>query len=428
MRPSAIALLLAGCAGPTPPVARAVAPPPGPATMTDPLPGEDGGAPDAATRGEAAAPDLAGPVTATPPLHVRPTTFCPVASGDVTLFPLAHDGLLMAADRPLAVCDATGVCAPLPQSVLDALGPQMGDSVTAAAGEWGRDMWLTSFRLHIEGSLGWTVHDAGHGWRHEDRVAAGWRHVHTQLRASSDGAVAGIASFEIDGLHATPAQAEAGPPGMAMLEQLSGPRVGLPRLQPHDLPAALLLRARGQAVVAVDRVTSGEGHTLVLRTGRADPIPVPAPAPGCDEDTDRVLLEGLDAGPVFVAGNRRCAGPWRPYLARIDATSATPIDVPAGVGAFGALALLHDGTAWLTADGSLVVRAPDGAWSQAPLPAGSDGAPCLAASVVARTDADLFVLARCGAQSRVFRTQCPCTELPPAPPAAARSRPPVTAQ
>jgi hypothetical protein len=356
----------------------------------------------------AAASAAPAPIDAGPSVPLRDETFCPVVSGDLTLYPLAHDGLLMVGHFPYAVCDAAGRCDTPPDTLVADLDPMLGDYVSAAAGTWGHDMWLTSFRAHVEGSLGWTAHHDGRSWRNADRTVAGYRHVELLLSGSSDGTVVGVTTFEIDGVHATGAQAARQPPYLYGLETLSGPRARLPQTG-GEPPVGLLALAHGQVVVIVE----GADGRAALRSGHSSRIKLPS-APGCDaEYTNPLLLAGIDDGPVYVAGAQKCGDHEEPWLVRLDGATATALELPRGVDGLWGLAVTHDGTAWLGAGDAVAVRAPDGTWSRALLPP-FDGQTCLAGQIVARTDADLFVHASCGKRSVVFRTSCPSPLLPPA--------------
>ena len=408
LSPLAVAPLLAfaACGGSAP---LAVTPPPPPADSTTTAP--------VATAVEPLPVASSSPssASATSGLPERtPMPFCVLGrfGSAPRLFHLQDDELLIATSRPEAVCDKTGVCAPVPDSANLPADLALND-VLAAGGHWGRDMWLTSSARRGEGVLYNEAHFVAGRWAAVARAERGHLPVYQRLATSPDGRVAGIATFQVDGVHATPAQITAGPAQQYRLDVLSGAVVPpLPAVRKNETPFALGLLRGGDSLVVVDRVSGDEqARAVALRVaaGRTREIPLPLPGNVAGHEIEVSTL--ATTGSVGFAGGQ-VAGVVHGYLARIEADKATSLDVPDAVGVIQDVTAEPDETLWILAAGGLFVRTPAGKWEHVTV-AAEPGGSCTAGEVETRAAGDVFVSARCDSgHTFVLRTRCPTAELP----------------
>jgi hypothetical protein len=398
-------LAFAACGGSaTPPV---TPPPPAPVASAEPVP--------SVVEPPPAASSAAGPGSVASGLPERtPMPFCVLGrfGSAPRLFHLQDDELLMATSVPAAVCDKTGACALVPDGANPPADLALND-VIAAGGHWGRDVWMTSSGKRGEGTLYSVVHFAAGHWTRVARAERGYVPAYQQLATSPDGRVAGIASFQLDGAHATAAQIDAGPAQVVRLDELAGASpLGLPALRKGDTPFFLALTRLGGSLLVLDRAGGEEGRVVALRRGAAGTKEIALPLPGDVAGRDiEVNTLATSAGGVGFAGGQ-VAGVVHGYLARIDADKAASLDVPDAVGVISDVAVEPDENAWVLGAGGLFVRSPAGKWEHVTV-AAEPGGSCTAGEVEVRAAGDVFVSARCdNGHTFVLRTRCPTAELP----------------
>ncbi len=351
-------------------------------------------------------------------LRERSEALCSVTRGrELSLQRLLDGELLVSAPTPAARCDASGRCEVLAASALSRLIP-FDARTTAAAGAWEREAWLTIHRTSGEGNDGTVLRLRSGRWQRADRTERGWRPVYVRMSASSDGRIVGIATFEVDGLRATPAQIERGPSNLYRMDVLAGPRAPeLPAIAETDTPADVITMAGGVTHVLIERVENRAARMLVLRSvpggSGAASIELPVP-PGCEPaGTVHDDIDAARDGAMFVSGGRRCGARRSGYLARIDGERAESIEVAAPIGPIETLAVEPGGTVWVADAREMYVRMPAGEWLHAALPADLRDQGCRTVQLAARDTGDVFVVAECANAGRVLlRTRCPSPVLP----------------
>jgi hypothetical protein len=291
--------------------------------------------------------------------------------------------------------------------------------VVAAAGRWGKDVWLTFGFSSDEGSEYRVVHYNGKKWVDADHTVDGYFPAYQRLEASSDGRVAGIATFQVDGIRATSHQLMNPPMTPYRLDVLSGASTPkLPAIRNNETPFALLLQPHGRSAVLVDRVVDHSGsHSVVLERDAKGTqeivLPVPPGSKGDDVQTENMV--GNQAGLMYVLGLVFVGDERQPYLARVEEKTATLIDVPKALTYIDHADVAPDGTLWIAGAGQLFKRAPDGPWEhvEITLPSGES---CWAEGlVVVRAPGDVFITAGCKDKKVVvLRSRCPTENLDPA--------------
>ncbi len=335
-----------------------------------------------------------------------PVPFCVLGSynDEPRLFRMVGDALLITGSLPVTACDGSGTCTDVAAeaNVPDALALK---HVIAAGGRWGREAWLTLVKRVGEGVQYRVVHLAAGRWREEMHAERGWVPVYQRMATSPDGRVVGIATFQVDGVHATAAQIQAGSGHVYRVDAIAG-GVAVPPVRNNETPLAVALPGGSESLVLMERVVGGQGRALLLRTGvlgtREIQLPLPNNVAGAQLELHEMAVS--PAGVAFVAG--AVSGTSRGYLARVDAAGAASLEVPGAVGPIEDLAIESDETVWAEAGARLFARSPAGRWEQVPV-APRPGGSCLAEDVEVRAPGDVFVSARCGAQQFVLRTRCP---------------------
>jgi hypothetical protein len=340
--------------------------------------------------------------------------FCLVARlpWPASLFRLQDETLLVTTDRPALVCGKAGSCAAVPDALNVPVDLQLGQ-VIAAGGSWPRSVWLTQSRRASEGTQYRGVHLSGGRWREEPRAERGYFPTYQSIVTAADGRVVAIATFRVDGLHATPTQILGVGPGPVRLDVIAGPASpALPHLGAGEMPYALALLAGGESLLVVDRVKDGQAHDVVLRTSSRGTHELALPLPGgvADDDLEFAKAETSASGIVYLGGMVKSTG--RAFLTRVEADAVTALEVPDAVGRIWQIALEPDETAWVIAQEGLFVRSPQGRWEHVSV----TSRPCSVDEIVARAAGDVFVSGTCdpggGARPVVLRTRCPTPVLP----------------
>jgi hypothetical protein len=353
------------------------------------------------------APDAGASASSLP--ERSPLPFCVQAQYPSTprLFRMQDDTLLVTTSEPATLCDRGGACADIPDKLKLPANLAMHD-VIAAAGHWPSDAWMTLSMPVGEGTGYRVVHLADGRWREEARAERGWLPVYQRLATSPDGRVAGIATFQVDGQHATPAQISAGAAHAYRLDLLGGAfGAGLPAVANNETPFALALLRGGEALVIIERVVGEEGHSILLRRAAAGPKELVLPLPGnvAGVDVEVHALQATTGSVAYAAGG--VSGVLHGYLARIEAGRAASVDVPDAVGLIEDIAVEPDETVWAVAGGRVFVRSPAGKWEHVTVSA-EPGTSCSTTDIEARAAGDVYVSAKCDSGHLfVLRTRCP---------------------
>jgi hypothetical protein len=312
------------------------------------------------------------------------------------LFPLQMGTLLVTSRAPVAVCTA-GSCSDLPHQDAIGRGGVFRRRVSAAGGVWPTSTWLVvSVSGGDESALDlakWT----GGAWSEVRKLDGPWL-LQVRSVALAGDRVLGLASVRPDPLG--PAYAKLAdtiwPPDRFVL--LSGTAAPLPRparrtsffeLAALDDGTLLAMgELAGRAIVQSWRWPGGSPG------GSVEELPLPT---GCapDEGGGGVEVSALEGRgeAAFVAGSVGCGATRAAYVARRERGHFVPIEAPEGRALASISASAH--VLWAVTDAPGLFRRSEGAaWVPVPLPSVGNR-PCVATSVRALSEDDVYVAARC---------------------------------